>query len=115
MPKLPNAERAVVNIKKLREYSLNPGHDEGKHKARVFRSALNFTQEDAERLREIVLEAARSEEAVLGKRIRHGQLYTVDFATKGLRGSVSIRTAWIIAFDADFPRLVTCYVKGEPK
>jgi hypothetical protein len=47
MPKLPNAERAVVEIEKLRDYSLNPGHDEGKHKARVFRAALGFTRADA--------------------------------------------------------------------
>src|SRR5437879_5433438 len=114
MPKLPNAERAVVDIRKLRDYSLNPEHDEGKHKARVFRAALNFTQEDAERLRDLVLDAARNEEAMLGKRINHGQLYTVDFTTEGLRGRVVIRTAWIVALDTDFPRLVTCYVKGGP-
>ena len=107
MPKLPNGERAEVDIRKLREYSLNPEHDEGKHKARVFRAALDFTQEDAERLREMVLEAARNEEALVGNRTNHGQLYTVDFTTEGLRGSVVIRTAWIVTLDTDFPRLVT--------
>jgi hypothetical protein len=34
--KLPNAEKAVVDIVKLRDYSLNPHHPEGKHKARAF-------------------------------------------------------------------------------
>jgi hypothetical protein len=106
MPKLPNGGRAEVSIRKLREYSLNPEHNEGKHKARVFRAALNFTQEDAGRLREMVLKAARNEEAVVGNLISHGQLYTVDFATEGLRGSVIIRTAWIVALDTNFPRLV---------
>jgi hypothetical protein len=115
MPKLPNGERAAVNIRKLREYSLNPEHDEGKHKARVFRAALDFTQKDAERLREMVLEAARNEEAVVGNRTNHGRLYTVDFTTEGLRGSVVIRTAWIVTLDTDFPRLVTCYVKRGTK
>ena len=46
MAKLPNAERAVVDIAKLRDYSLNPTHDVGKHKARVFRSALGLTVDD---------------------------------------------------------------------
>ncbi len=66
MPKLPNAERAVVDIAKLRAYSLNPTHDVGKHKARVFRAALGLTMDDAEWLRERVLEAARAGEAVAG-------------------------------------------------
>ena len=35
MPKLPNADRAVVDLGKLRDYSLNPLHEVGKHKARV--------------------------------------------------------------------------------
>jgi hypothetical protein len=107
---LPNPERAVVEIEKLRDYVLNPEHDEGKHKARVFRSALGFTQTDAGRLREMILEAVLREEATLSKRTRHGQLYAVDFVAQGLRGEVTIRTGWIVGRGTDFPRLVTCYV-----
>jgi hypothetical protein len=54
---LPNAHRAIVPIAKLRDYSLNPLHPEGKHKARVFKSALGFTASDAERLRGMILAA----------------------------------------------------------
>ena len=43
MPKLPNSERAVVEIGKLRDYSLNQEHEVGKHKARVFKAALGIT------------------------------------------------------------------------
>lgn len=108
--KLPNAGRAVVEIEKLRDYALNPDHDEGKHKARVFRSALGFTGDDAERLRTMILDAALREEASLGKLTRHGQMYTLDFAVEGPRGEVTVRTGWIVEHDTDFPRLVTCYV-----
>jgi hypothetical protein len=38
---IPHADRAVVDIRKLRDYCLNPLHDEGKHKARVFAAALH--------------------------------------------------------------------------
>ena len=38
--KIPNAELAIVDIRKLRDYCLNPAHDEGKHKARLFMMAL---------------------------------------------------------------------------
>lgn len=113
MPRLPNAERAVAIIEKLRGYSLNPDHDEGMHKARVFRAALGFTAADAERLRQMVLDAAQTEEATVGKLLPHGQMYVVDFETQGLHDVVTIRTAWIIERDTDFPRLVTCYVKGR--
>lgn len=108
--KLPNAERAVADIEKLRDYALDPEHDEGQHKARVFRAALGFTQADAERLRETVLEAALHEEATEGKLTRHGRLYTVDFVARGLNGDVTVRTGWIVRDGEDFPRLVTCYI-----
>ncbi|MEH1788358.1 MAG: DUF6883 domain-containing protein [Nostoc sp.] len=38
--KLPNPECAIVEIDKIAGYCLNPEHPEGKHKARVFKSAL---------------------------------------------------------------------------
>ena len=59
MPKLPNAERVEVPIEKLRDYALNPLHDEGKHKARVFLATLGFTYADAETLRELVERAGK--------------------------------------------------------
>ena len=68
--RLPNGERAVVPIEKLRDYALNPAHSEGRHKATVFRAVLNFTQADATRLSEMILEAARTGEATEGKLCR---------------------------------------------
>jgi hypothetical protein len=79
--KLPNAGRAVADIEKLRDYSLNPDHAEGKHKARVFRSALGFTQADAGRLREMVLEAARTGEASFGELLPYGRYCLTDKCT----------------------------------
>ncbi len=109
--KLPNAERAVVEIEKLRDYSLNLEHDKGKHKARVLRSALGFTRADAEKLREMILTAARTDEASPSKLLPYGQMYTLDFNAEGLSGTVTIRTGWIVETGTDFPRLVTCYVR----
>lgn len=83
MPKLPNPERAEVAIEKLRDYALNTLHDEGKHKARVFRAALGFTGEDAERLGELILQAAKEGEATQGKLLPEGQIYVLDFSTEG--------------------------------
>jgi hypothetical protein len=38
--RLPNAERAILDLAKVRDYCLNPCHPEGRHKARVFKTAL---------------------------------------------------------------------------
>ena len=45
---LPNGHKAVVEIAKLTDYCLNPQHEDGKHKARAFASALGLGREDAE-------------------------------------------------------------------
>ena len=50
-----NAENAVIDIRKLRDYCLNLQHHEGKHKARLFSSILGLTADDAEELRQILL------------------------------------------------------------
>lgn len=115
MPRLPNAARAEVPLEKLRDYSLNPLHDEGKHKARVFLAAMGFTQANAEELRALVLDAAHNREATPGKLLPQGQMYVLEFQAQGLRGLVTIRTAWIVARGTDLPRLVTCYVKGKER
>jgi len=53
---IPNPQNAVVDIRKLRDYCLNPEHDDGKHKARLFSSILGMTPDNAEELRQILLE-----------------------------------------------------------
>jgi hypothetical protein len=111
--RLPNAERATVDVTKLRDYSLNPAHDKGKHKARVFASAMGFTIADAERLRDMILVAISTHEATRGATDEHGTRYRVDFEAQGLRGPVRIRTAWHIDAGETIPRLVSCYVKRK--
>jgi len=55
--KAPNAERAIVEIEKLRDYFLSENHPRGKRKARVFASALGITVDDAAELRSAMLVA----------------------------------------------------------
>lgn len=108
--KLPNVERAAADIAKLRDYSLNPAHDVGKHKARIFQAALGITLDDAGWLVERVLQAAREEEASPGPPSLFGEKYVIDvLITRGDRGAV-VRTTWIIEYGTDFPRLTSCYV-----
>jgi hypothetical protein len=64
--KLPNPHKAVVEIRKLRDYSLNVDHSVGKHKVRVFKAALGLTVQQADWLRTQALELAVSGEATAG-------------------------------------------------
>lgn len=63
MPKLPNAERAILDIRKIADYCLSPEHPRGRHKARVFRDALELKQDDAEWLRHALLDGLPNGEA----------------------------------------------------
>ncbi len=67
MAKLPNPENAVVETRKLRDYCLSPEHPRGRHKARVFASALGLTVDDSQELRRALLAAALSEEALVAE------------------------------------------------
>jgi hypothetical protein len=65
--KLPGGANAIVEISKLRDYCLDPRHPRGRHKARVFLTALDLSQGEAEFLRNALLKAAREEDAALGE------------------------------------------------
>jgi hypothetical protein len=60
--KLPNGVRAIVDIRKLEGYCLDPQHPHGRNKARVFAS-VGIRRADAEELRIALLAAASGAEA----------------------------------------------------
>src|SRR5918998_6003226 len=106
---LPNAEHAIVDIRKLRDYCLNPDSPRGSGKARVFAAALGVTAADAPQLRLKLLEVARAEEAQIGELDMYGQRYTIDFEVETDFGKAVVRSGWIILRGEDAPRLTTCY------
>jgi len=108
--KLPNANRALVDITKLRDYALDVVHKEGKHKARVFAAALGLTRNDADWLREQLLAVARTHVCRPGRKTEHGQRYVLDFTLNRSSKSALVRSVWNIRPAEDFPRLVTCFV-----
>ncbi len=107
--RIPNAERAVVDIRKLREYCLNPQHHKGKHKARLFTSLLDMDANDAEELRNALLEAVKNQDAQLADKDAYGQRYTLDFTLNWRDKQATIRSAWIIETNTDFPKLTTAF------
>jgi hypothetical protein len=111
--KLPNAENAIVDIAKLRDYSLNPDHADGKHKARVFWDKLGITRNDAEQLRHVIMESVLTMEAVEQESTEYGRRFVIDLQISWAKGIIistaAVRTAWIVRNDEDFPRMTTCF------
>jgi hypothetical protein len=108
--KMPNAEHAIVDILKLRDYALSTSHPRGRHKARVFLAVLGLTAADAEELRTALLESARTGDAVPGASDEFGTRYTVDFEIVRSTKKARVRSSWIIWVDDGLPRLTSCYV-----
>jgi hypothetical protein len=106
---IPNAENAIVDIRKLRDYCLNPEHHQGKHKARLFLSALGMAADNAEELRQILLKVVKVHEACLGQQDEFGQRYILDFSLEWQDRSTVLRSGWIIEPDSPAPKLITCY------
>jgi len=107
--KLPNGDRAIVDVRKLAEYCLNSQHPRGRHKARVF-AAVGIRDTNAEKPRKALLAAAAGTDAQLGTATAHDQRYVVDFDLVRKGATVRIRSTWIVRVGEDLPRLTSCYV-----
>ncbi len=68
-----------------------------------------MTADNAEELRQILLEVVQSHEARLGRRDEFGQRYTLDFTIEWQNRSATLRSGWIIEHESEIPRLTTCY------
>jgi hypothetical protein len=108
--RIPNAENAILDIGKLRDYCLNSVHTKGKDKARVFVSALGIKQTDAPWLRAEILRRLTSAEAVQQIEDDWGIRYAVEMEITHNAKSAMVRTIWIILRGDNRPRFVTCRV-----
>ncbi|SRR6266545_8099845 len=110
MTNLPHGNRAILDIRKIEEYCLNPTHPGGRHKARVFREALGIDGTNASWLREVLLEAVRKNEAIELATDAMGTRWRIDvpIARHGKRAVV--RAIWIVRSGEIAPRFVTCWL-----
>ncbi len=107
--RLPNADRAIVDPAKVRDYLLSSAHPVGRFKATFFVS-LGYTQDQWETLRDGLLALAGSGDAVPGRLRVFGRMFEVDGMLTGPSGrTAEIRTVWIVASDDAPPRFVTAY------
>jgi hypothetical protein len=107
---LPNAQNAFIDDRKLIDYCLSENHPVGKHKARIFMSALGFSLEHFQELKGGILNEILESEATQTEINQYGVLYVVDVNIKNPPKEAMVRTSWIVRKDEDFPRLTSCYV-----
>ncbi|KAA3663054.1 MAG: hypothetical protein DWQ10_01030 [Calditrichaeota bacterium] len=111
--KLPNGERAVIPAGKLTEYCLNPNHADGKHKARVFKSALGLTSKNSKKLKNLLLHSAQFGLVTRKQRNPFGTLYRVECEIKGIKQQEILCTLWIIHKNDEIPLLTSCFIKTQ--
>lgn len=105
---------ANVPKEKLVNYALNPTHPVGKEKARAFKSALGYTQENSEDLRQKILGLFSEDKMVLKYEGEYGKQYEQVMKITGPNGkTANVLTAWIKENDSSEPRLVTLYVTDK--
>jgi hypothetical protein len=108
--KLPNGNRADLGTK-LEDYVLNPKHRKGRHKARVFGSALGIRRDNREILANALRHAAtHSNDATSIGDQGFGATFEVRFPLTTPQGTATVLSAWIIRNGEDFPRLTTCFI-----
>ena len=108
---LPNSDQAILDIRKIEDYCLNPSHPRGRHKARVFREALNLQRSDAAWLRDALLEAARVGEASEVVVDVWGSHWRLDAMIRRHDKAVVVRTIWIVRVGENWPVFITCWVR----
>jgi hypothetical protein len=108
--KLPGGEEAIVEMAKFRDYCLSSTHPRGRHKARVFRSALGLTAEDSFVLQAALRQAANEGNAVIGDTDDYGTRFIIDLELQRNKKIAKIRSSWIYPSGFGPTRFLTCFV-----
>ncbi len=110
---LPNADRAIIDGAKLRDYLLAPSHPVGRHKAKVFR-ALGYSQEQWQQLEADLRDQHLTQEVHSSSASPYGQKYEILAKLVGPAGvDAEIVSVWIIKAGEDAPRFVTAFPGGR--
>lgn len=111
--KLPNAHRAFVDPRKVRDYLLSLEHREGRYKAAFFFN-LGYSRRRWARLHSDLIELGQRADAMTGERTPYGQKYiTIGLLTGASGRQAEVSAVWIVKRDEDFPRLVTVMPRGD--
>lgn len=107
--RLPNADRAIIDPRKVRDYLLSLEHPVGRFKAFFF-TRLGFASGRWQDLRDQLQSIALQGEAEVSERTDYGQKYIVRGTILGTAGrEAKVLTAWIVLHGEEVSRFVTAY------
>jgi len=86
---------------------MNPDHPVGGNKYRVINSVTGLDTGDAARIDQQIRDGVLNGTPIKGKADQYGQRWAVDVPLIGPRGTITVRTAWILDVGSTTPRLVT--------
>ena len=108
MPLLRNADHAIIELEKLRDYLLDPDNPQNGGKAEaLFR--MGYRQEEWQRLetdlkeQHLVLEASFDDVTV------YGTQFVIIGVIKGPVRSANMKSVWQYDVGSEVPRLITAY------
>jgi hypothetical protein len=105
--RLPNAEKAQIDPRKLRDYALNTQHSSGRYKAAFF-IQMGYTADDWQRLERDIREQHLSQPVEQGQPSPFGRKYTITAPLQGPQGKArQVTTVWIFRPGSGFSELVT--------
>ena len=105
---LPNAENAVIDSRKLRDYVLNPEHAVGRHKAAFF-GAMGYSRDRWQELADDIRSQLITRDAESGSPSPFGRKFTITGPLTGPNNRVvrQVTVVWIFRGDNDYAELVT--------
>ena len=107
--RLPNADLAVVEDAKVRDYLLSVSHPVGRLKS-VFFIALGFSGDHWQLLRDALLQLAFTGDASPGQPSPFGLKFEICAILQGPSGrQANVVTVWMVSNGLDFPHFVTAY------
>ena len=110
---LPNAENAVIDPAKLRDYLLSTEHPLGRFKARFF-GALGFSADRWQELESAFRTQHLTQEAEPSAIVPGGQKFTIRAILVGPNGqSTVVVSVWFVRTGEATPRFVTAYPGGS--
>ena len=112
--RLPNAEQATIDPRKLHGYLLSTSHPVGRFKARFF-AALGYEAQAWQAFEADLRAQHLSADAELSETLPDGQLFTIRAILNGRNGqSASVLSVWYVPTAGGVPRFVTAYPGGTP-
>jgi hypothetical protein len=110
---LPNADRAIIDAAKVRDYLLSPHHPVGRFKARFF-AALGFSSDAWQTFDRALREQHLTQDATSMGTQAHGEAFAIRAILRGPRGvSEMVVSVWFVRTGEDVPRFVTAYPGGS--